>query len=119
MFFSILRVIPPTRATAAGGEKTGRDCRGAGERFCWRGRFPPRAAHPRLRGRCQRGQRDGGKVIPWIRGTVSDTGSRELFTLAVLAMALALTVRIFESLGASPEQIDREREHVEASFRGG
>jgi predicted Kef-type K+ transport protein len=54
-----------------------------------------------------------------ILGTVSDTGSRELFTLAVLAMALALTVRIFESLGASPEQIDREREHVEASFRGG
>ena len=34
-------------------------------------------------------------------------------------VALALTVRILEGLGASPEQIDRERERVEAGFRGG
>ena len=34
-------------------------------------------------------------------------------------VALALTVRILEELGASPEQIDRERERVEARFRGG
>jgi hypothetical protein len=27
-------------------------------------------------------------------------------------------VRILEGLGATPEQIDRERERVEASFRG-
>ncbi|RLS82822.1 MAG: sodium:proton exchanger [Planctomycetota bacterium] len=33
-------------------------------------------------------------------------------------VALALTVRILEGLGASPEQIDRERERVEARFRG-
>ncbi len=34
-------------------------------------------------------------------------------------VALALTVRILEGLGASPEQIDRERERVEANFRNG
>jgi hypothetical protein len=34
-------------------------------------------------------------------------------------VALALTVRILEGLGASPEQIDRERERIEAGFRGG
>ena len=34
-------------------------------------------------------------------------------------VALALTVRILEGLGASPEQIDRERERVEAGFRNG
>lgn len=33
-------------------------------------------------------------------------------------VALALTVRILEGLGASPEQIDRERERIEAGFRG-
>jgi CPA2 family monovalent cation:H+ antiporter-2 len=34
-------------------------------------------------------------------------------------VALALTVRILEGLGASPEQIDRERQRIEAGFRGG
>ena len=34
-------------------------------------------------------------------------------------VALALTVRILEGLGATPEQIDRERQRIEAGFRGG
>lgn len=34
-------------------------------------------------------------------------------------VALAFTVRILEELGASPEQIDRERDRVEATFRDG
>jgi CPA2 family monovalent cation:H+ antiporter-2 len=34
-------------------------------------------------------------------------------------VALAFTVRILEGLGASAEQIDRERDRVEATFRDG
>ena len=43
----------------------------------------------------------GARVIPWILGTVSDTGSRELFTLAVLVVALGVAVGAARLFGVS------------------
>jgi len=43
----------------------------------------------------------GARVIPWILGTVSDTGSRELFTLAVLVVALGIAVGAARLFGVS------------------
>ena len=45
-------------------------------------------------------------------------GAEDVFS-AEGEVALAFTVRILERLGATGEQIDRERERVEATFRGG
>ena len=45
-------------------------------------------------------------------------GAEDVFA-AEGEVALAFTVRILERLGASGEQIDRERERVEATFRSG
>ncbi len=42
----------------------------------------------------------GRKVIPWILSRTASTGSRELFTLAVLALALGIAyaaVAIFDA----------------------
>jgi CPA2 family monovalent cation:H+ antiporter-2 len=43
----------------------------------------------------------GRKVIPWLLGAVARTGSRELFTLAILALALGIAVASAELFGAS------------------
>jgi CPA2 family monovalent cation:H+ antiporter-2 len=43
----------------------------------------------------------GRKVFPWLLGVVARTGSRELFTLAVLALALGIAVGSAEIFGAS------------------
>jgi CPA2 family monovalent cation:H+ antiporter-2 len=43
----------------------------------------------------------GRKVIPWLLGAVARTGSRELFTLAVLALAIGIAVASAELFGAS------------------
>jgi len=43
----------------------------------------------------------GKKVIPWLLGAVARTGSRELFTLAILALALGIAVASAELFGAS------------------
>jgi CPA2 family monovalent cation:H+ antiporter-2 len=45
-------------------------------------------------------------------------GAEDVFS-AEGEVALAFTVRILERLGASGEQIDRERARVEATFRNG
>ncbi|MFM8804320.1 MAG: NAD-binding protein, partial [Planctomycetia bacterium] len=45
-------------------------------------------------------------------------GAEDVFS-AEGEVALAFTARILERLGASGEQIDRERERVEATFRSG
>jgi CPA2 family monovalent cation:H+ antiporter-2 len=43
----------------------------------------------------------GGKLIPWILAKVARTRSRELFTLSVLAVALAIAVLASVAFGAS------------------
>jgi K+:H+ antiporter len=43
----------------------------------------------------------GGRTIPWLLAQVSRTGSRELFTLAVLATALGIAVASAEIFGVS------------------
>ncbi len=43
----------------------------------------------------------GQKLIPWILGTVARTGARDLFTLAVLVLALGIAVGSAELFGAS------------------
>lgn len=43
----------------------------------------------------------GKKIIPWLLGVVARTGSRELFTLAILALALGIAVGSAELFGAS------------------
>jgi CPA2 family monovalent cation:H+ antiporter-2 len=43
----------------------------------------------------------GVRVIPWLLGRVARTGSRELFTLAVLAVALGIAVGAAELFGVS------------------
>ena len=43
----------------------------------------------------------GGRTIPWLLAHVSRTGSRELFTLAVLATALGIAVASAEIFGVS------------------
>ena len=43
----------------------------------------------------------GQKVIPWILGYVARTGSRDLFTLAVLVLALGIAVGSAKFFGAS------------------
>jgi len=43
----------------------------------------------------------GGRIIPWLLGFVARTGSRELFTLAVLAIVLGIAVGAAELFGAS------------------
>lgn len=43
----------------------------------------------------------GGKVIPWMLSRVSDTRSRELFMLAVLAVALGIAVLAAKLFGVS------------------
>lgn len=43
----------------------------------------------------------GQKIIPWILGYVARTGSRDLFTLAVLALALGIAVGAAKFFGAS------------------
>ena len=43
----------------------------------------------------------GRKVFPWLLGIVARTGSRELFTLAVLTLALGIAVGSAELFGAS------------------
>jgi monovalent cation:H+ antiporter-2, CPA2 family len=43
----------------------------------------------------------GGRVIPWLLARVAATGSRELFTLAVLVVALGIAVGAAELFGAS------------------
>lgn len=45
----------------------------------------------------------GGRVIPWVLGKVARTGSRELFTLAVLAVALGVAVGAVKGFGVSME----------------
>ena len=45
----------------------------------------------------------GGRVIPWVLGKVAKTGSRELFTLAVLAVALGIAVGAVKGFGVSME----------------
>jgi CPA2 family monovalent cation:H+ antiporter-2 len=43
----------------------------------------------------------GGRAIPWLLNRVVDTGSRELFTLSVLAIALGIGLGAAELFGAS------------------
>ena len=43
----------------------------------------------------------GQKLIPWLLGFVARTGTRDLFTLAVLALALGIAVGSAEFFGAS------------------
>lgn len=43
----------------------------------------------------------GRRIFPWLLGVVARTGSRELFTLAVLTMALGIAVGSAELFGAS------------------
>ena len=43
----------------------------------------------------------GQKLIPWLLGFVARTGARDLFTLAVLALALGIAVGSAEFFGAS------------------
>jgi CPA2 family monovalent cation:H+ antiporter-2 len=43
----------------------------------------------------------GGKIIPWLLHRVAKTGSRELFTLAVLVLALGIAVGSSKLFGAS------------------
>ena len=43
----------------------------------------------------------GRRVIPWLLGRIAMTGSRELFTLAVLALALGIAFAAVELFGAS------------------
>src|SRR5262249_42291960 len=43
----------------------------------------------------------GRRVIPWLLGRVVHTGSRELFTLAVLATALGIAVGVATLFGVS------------------
>ena len=43
----------------------------------------------------------GGRIIPWILGTVAETGSRELFTLAVLVIPLGIAVGAASVFGVS------------------
>jgi CPA2 family monovalent cation:H+ antiporter-2 len=43
----------------------------------------------------------GGRVVPWLLNRVAATHSRELFTLAVLVVALAIAVGAAELFGAS------------------
>jgi predicted Kef-type K+ transport protein len=56
----------------------------------------------------------GNRVIPRLLDRVAATRSRELFTLTVLfsgegEVALALTEAVLRQLGATPEQIERQR----------
>ena len=43
----------------------------------------------------------GGKIIPWVLSRISDTKSKELFMLAVLALALGLAVLASKFFGVS------------------
>jgi CPA2 family monovalent cation:H+ antiporter-2 len=43
----------------------------------------------------------GRRIVPWILGKVVGTGSRELFTLAVLAVALGIAVGVAGAFGVS------------------
>src|SRR5690606_32519897 len=43
----------------------------------------------------------GQKIIPWFLGYVARTGTRDLFTLAVLALALGIAVGSAKFFGAS------------------
>jgi CPA2 family monovalent cation:H+ antiporter-2 len=43
----------------------------------------------------------GGRFIPWLLGRVASTGSRELFTLAVLVVALGIAVGSAQLFGVS------------------
>jgi monovalent cation:H+ antiporter-2, CPA2 family len=43
----------------------------------------------------------GSRVVPWFLGSVASTGSRELFTLAVLAIALGIALGASALFGAS------------------
>ncbi len=43
----------------------------------------------------------GRRVVPWVLGKVVGTGSRELFTLAVLAIALGIAVGVAGAFGVS------------------
>jgi CPA2 family monovalent cation:H+ antiporter-2 len=43
----------------------------------------------------------GRRMVPWLLGRVARTGSRELFTLAVLAVALGVAVIAFSLFGVS------------------
>jgi CPA2 family monovalent cation:H+ antiporter-2 len=45
----------------------------------------------------------GGRVIPWLLSKVADTGSRELFTLTVLVVALGIAVGSSMLFGVSVE----------------
>jgi CPA2 family monovalent cation:H+ antiporter-2 len=45
----------------------------------------------------------GGRVIPWLLTKVAETGSRELFTLTVLVMALGIAVGSYQFFGVSIE----------------
>ena len=43
----------------------------------------------------------GGRLIPWVLSHIAQTRSRELFTLAVLALALGIAVAAAKLFGAS------------------
>jgi CPA2 family monovalent cation:H+ antiporter-2 len=45
----------------------------------------------------------GGRVIPWLLSKVAETGSRELFTLTVLVVALGIAVGSYQFFGVSIE----------------